>query len=153
MPVLIAGERKTINSELWHACAGPLVSLPPVGSLVVYFPQGHSEQVCFLCHDSKSEINFCFGFWCVSFDYYNFQVAASMQKEADFIPSYPNLSSKLICMLHNVALHVGALCSCDMSYDNESYLRTLSLFFFLHNFSNKTRYIPSDLNPLKWGWL
>ncbi|XP_061354987.1 auxin response factor 19-like [Gastrolobium bilobum] len=70
------GERKTINSELWHACAGPLVSLPPIGSLVVYFPQGHSEQV-----------------------------AASMQKEADIIPSYPNLPSKLICMLHNVALH------------------------------------------------
>lgn len=49
---LVTGERKTINSELWHACAGPLVSLPPVGSLVVYFPQGHSEQVCFLCLDS-----------------------------------------------------------------------------------------------------
>ena len=42
---LTTGERKSINSELWHACAGPLVSLPPVGSLVVYFPQGHSEQV------------------------------------------------------------------------------------------------------------
>ncbi|XP_044463396.1 auxin response factor 19-like isoform X2 [Mangifera indica] len=70
------GERKNINSELWHACAGPLVSLPPVGSLVVYFPQGHSEQV-----------------------------AASMQKETDFVPSYPNLPSKLICMLHNVTLH------------------------------------------------
>ncbi|KAE8688077.1 Auxin response factor 16 [Hibiscus syriacus] len=70
------GERKSINSELWHACAGPLVSLPPVGSLVVYFPQGHSEQV-----------------------------AASMQKETDFVPSYPNLPSKLICMLHNVTLH------------------------------------------------
>ncbi|OIV97342.1 hypothetical protein TanjilG_07094 [Lupinus angustifolius] len=76
MSVPITGERKRINSELWHACAGPLVSLPPVGSLVVYFPQGHSEQV-----------------------------AASMQKEADFVPSYPNLPSKLICMLHNVALH------------------------------------------------
>ncbi|XP_011093873.1 auxin response factor 19 isoform X1 [Sesamum indicum] len=70
------GEKKVINSELWHACAGPLVCLPPVGSLVVYFPQGHSEQV-----------------------------AASMQKEADGIPSYPNLPSKLICMLHNVTLH------------------------------------------------
>ncbi|KAL3642882.1 hypothetical protein CASFOL_013697 [Castilleja foliolosa] len=70
------GEKKVINSELWHACAGPLVSLPPVGSLVVYFPQGHSEQV-----------------------------AASMQKEADSIPSYPNLPSKLTCMLHNVTLH------------------------------------------------
>lgn len=40
------GEKKCLNSELWHACAGPLVSLPPVGSRVVYFPQGHSEQVC-----------------------------------------------------------------------------------------------------------
>ncbi|KAJ7979210.1 Auxin response factor [Quillaja saponaria] len=70
------GERKSINSELWHGCAGPLVSLPPAGSLVVYFPQGHSEQV-----------------------------AASMQKQTDFIPSYPNLPSKLICMLHNVTLH------------------------------------------------
>jgi len=44
---MCAGEKKAppINSELWHACAGPLVSLPPAGSLVVYFPQGHSEQV------------------------------------------------------------------------------------------------------------
>lgn len=40
-----AGEQRVLNSELWHACAGPLVSLPAVGSRVVYFPQGHSEQV------------------------------------------------------------------------------------------------------------
>lgn len=40
-----AGEKRSLNSELWHACAGPLVSLPTVGSRVVYFPQGHSEQV------------------------------------------------------------------------------------------------------------
>ncbi|XP_028075563.1 uncharacterized protein LOC114277815 isoform X2 [Camellia sinensis] len=38
------GEKGCLNSELWHACAGPLVSLPAVGSRVVYFPQGHSEQ-------------------------------------------------------------------------------------------------------------
>ncbi|KAM7513079.1 hypothetical protein LguiB_011954 [Lonicera macranthoides] len=63
------GERKVINSELWHACAGPLVSLPLVGSLVV---------------------------------------AASMQKDTDSVPSYPNLASKLICMLHNVTLHADA---------------------------------------------
>lgn len=47
-----AGEKRVLNSELWHACAGPLVSLPAVGSRVVYFPQGHSEQVClykFVC--------------------------------------------------------------------------------------------------------
>jgi hypothetical protein len=70
------GERR-INSELWHACAGPLVSLPPVGSQVVYFPQGHTEQV-----------------------------AASTQKEADArIPNYPNLPPRLICSLDNVTLH------------------------------------------------
>ncbi|XLR08898.1 hypothetical protein S83_036836, partial [Arachis hypogaea] len=37
--------RKTLNSELWHACAGPLVSLPQVGILVYYLPQGYSEEV------------------------------------------------------------------------------------------------------------
>jgi hypothetical protein len=31
--------------ELWHACAGPLVTVPRVGDLVFYFPQGHIEQV------------------------------------------------------------------------------------------------------------
>ena len=46
-----AGERRVLNSELWHACAGPLVSLPAVGTRVVYFPQGHSEQVTKLLHD------------------------------------------------------------------------------------------------------
>ncbi|KAG0448522.1 hypothetical protein HPP92_027787 [Vanilla planifolia] len=74
------GERKPINPELWHACAGPLVALPPVGSLVVYFPQGHSEQV-----------------------------AASMQKDIEaHIPNYPNLPSKLICVLHNLTLHADS---------------------------------------------
>ncbi|PKA57881.1 Auxin response factor 5 [Apostasia shenzhenica] len=77
MPGGDGGEKKTINPELWHACAGPLVTLPPVGSLVVYFPQGHSEQV-----------------------------AASMQKDIDaHVPNYPNLPAKLICHLHNVTLH------------------------------------------------
>lgn len=32
--------------ELWHACAGPLISLPKKGSSVVYLPQGHLEYVC-----------------------------------------------------------------------------------------------------------
>ncbi|KAL8130227.1 hypothetical protein V2J09_019382 [Rumex salicifolius] len=70
-------EKRSINPELWQACAGPLVNLPAAGTHVVYFPQGHSEQV-----------------------------AASMKKDADAqIPSYPNLSSKLLCLLHNVTLH------------------------------------------------
>eukprot|EP00252_Welwitschia_mirabilis_P016032 TRINITY_DN354_c0_g1_i14.p1 TRINITY_DN354_c0_g1~~TRINITY_DN354_c0_g1_i14.p1 ORF type:complete len:1107 (+),score=229.86 TRINITY_DN354_c0_g1_i14:703-4023(+) len=77
VPQLVEGERKTINSELWHACAGPLVSLPLIGSLVYYFPQGHIEQV-----------------------------AASTQKVAEtHIPNYPNLPSQLLCQLHNVTLH------------------------------------------------
>ncbi|KAJ6352445.1 hypothetical protein OIU76_001636 [Salix suchowensis] len=71
------GDKKCLNSELWHACAGPLVSLPHVGSRVVYFPQGHSEQV-----------------------------AASTNKEIDaHIPNYPNLPPHLICQLHNVTMH------------------------------------------------
>ncbi|KAL8506883.1 hypothetical protein ACS0TY_017685 [Phlomoides rotata] len=71
------GETKCLNSELWHACAGPLVSLPHMGSRVVYFPQGHSEQV-----------------------------AASTNKEVDStIPSYPGLQAQLICQLHNVTMH------------------------------------------------
>uniref|UniRef100_A0A2P2MPZ1 Auxin response factor 3-like n=2 Tax=Rhizophora mucronata TaxID=61149 RepID=A0A2P2MPZ1_RHIMU len=35
----------SVCMELWHACAGTLISLPKRGSLVVYFPQGHLEQL------------------------------------------------------------------------------------------------------------
>ncbi|KAH6789220.1 Transcriptional factor B3 family protein / auxin-responsive factor AUX/IAA-like protein [Perilla frutescens var. frutescens] len=71
------GVKKPINSELWHACAGPLVTLPQVGSLVYYFPQGHSEQV-----------------------------AVSTNRSATTqIPNYPNLPSQLLCQVHNVTLH------------------------------------------------
>jgi hypothetical protein len=34
--------------ELWCACAGPGVTIPRAGELVVYFPQGHLEQVLWL---------------------------------------------------------------------------------------------------------
>lgn len=34
----------TVCLELWHACAGPLISLPKKGSVVVYLPQGHLQQ-------------------------------------------------------------------------------------------------------------
>ncbi|KAH9617072.1 hypothetical protein KSS87_019884 [Heliosperma pusillum] len=70
-------EKKSINPELWQACAGPLVNLPAAGTHVVYFPQGHSEQV-----------------------------AASMKMDVNAqIPNYPNLPSKLLCLLHNLTLH------------------------------------------------
>ncbi|KAK7412545.1 hypothetical protein VNO78_04009 [Psophocarpus tetragonolobus] len=74
------GERRVLDSELWHACAGPLVSLPALGSRVVYFPQGHSEQV-----------------------------AVSTNKEVDaHIPNYPSLPPQLICQLHNMTMHADA---------------------------------------------
>ncbi|GAB4831322.1 Arf GTPase arf3 [Ancistrocladus abbreviatus] len=34
----------SVCMELWHACAGPLISLPKKGSMVVYLPQGHLEH-------------------------------------------------------------------------------------------------------------
>ncbi|XP_023770043.1 auxin response factor 19 [Lactuca sativa] len=76
-PGEVGEKNRLINPELWQACAGPLVNLPAAGTHVVYFPQGHSEQV-----------------------------AASMKKDVDAqIPNYPNLQSKLLCILHNVTLH------------------------------------------------
>ncbi|KAF4361955.1 hypothetical protein G4B88_024531 [Cannabis sativa] len=71
------GSRKSISSELWHACAGPLVSLPQVGSLVYYFPQGHSEQVA----------------------------VSTKRLATSQIPNYPNLPSQLLCQVQNVTLH------------------------------------------------
>ncbi|CAA2970149.1 auxin response factor 19-like [Olea europaea subsp. europaea] len=69
-------QKKSINPELWQACAGPLVNLPAAGTHVVYFPQGHSEQV-----------------------------AASMRKDVDGqIPNYANLPSELVCSLHDITL-------------------------------------------------
>jgi hypothetical protein len=44
-PLSLCAGNEDLDSELWHACAGPLISLPPVNSLVVYWPQGHLEQV------------------------------------------------------------------------------------------------------------
>ncbi|KAL2339329.1 hypothetical protein Fmac_013775 [Flemingia macrophylla] len=34
-----------LYKELWHACAGPLVTLPCEGERVYYFPRGHMEQL------------------------------------------------------------------------------------------------------------
>lgn len=46
----------SIYSELWHACAGPLTSLPKKGKVVVYFPQGHLEQDAMASFSSPLEI-------------------------------------------------------------------------------------------------
>ncbi|XP_073287690.1 auxin response factor 1-like isoform X2 [Primulina huaijiensis] len=39
------GPTDALYRELWHACAGPLVTLPCKGERVYYFPQGHMEQL------------------------------------------------------------------------------------------------------------
>ncbi|KAL1070767.1 hypothetical protein V6Z11_D11G045300 [Gossypium hirsutum] len=36
---------RALYTELWHACAGPLVTVPRELERVFYFPQGHIEQV------------------------------------------------------------------------------------------------------------
>ncbi|KAG2301153.1 hypothetical protein Bca4012_059370 [Brassica carinata] len=38
-------QEAAIYRELWHACAGPLVTVPRQDDRVFYFPQGHIEQV------------------------------------------------------------------------------------------------------------
>ncbi|XVF46331.1 hypothetical protein PTKIN_Ptkin03bG0018600 [Pterospermum kingtungense] len=35
---------KSLDPQLWHACAGSMVQIPQVNSKVFYFPQGHAEH-------------------------------------------------------------------------------------------------------------
>lgn len=37
---------KCLDPQLWHACAGGMVQMPPVNARVFYFPQGHAEHAC-----------------------------------------------------------------------------------------------------------
>ncbi|XP_073145707.1 auxin response factor 1-like isoform X2 [Henckelia pumila] len=39
------GSNDALYRELWHACAGPLVTLPQEGERVYYFLEGHMEQL------------------------------------------------------------------------------------------------------------
>ncbi|XP_008811924.2 auxin response factor 2A-like [Phoenix dactylifera] len=64
-----------LYTELWHACAGPLVTVPRVGEKVFYFPQGHMEQV-----------------------------EASTNQVADQQMPIYNLPSKILCRVINVQL-------------------------------------------------
>ncbi|GMN33235.1 hypothetical protein TIFTF001_004055 [Ficus carica] len=61
--------------ELWHACAGPLVTLPRERERVYYFPQGHMEQL----------------------------EASMHQGQEQQMPSF-NLPSKILCEVVNVQL-------------------------------------------------
>ncbi|XP_050212526.1 auxin response factor 18 [Mercurialis annua] len=35
---------KSLDPQLWHACAGSMVQIPSINSKVFYFPQGHAEH-------------------------------------------------------------------------------------------------------------
>ncbi|GAA0139411.1 hypothetical protein LIER_00962 [Lithospermum erythrorhizon] len=65
----------TLYKELWHACAGPLVTVPREGERVYYFPQGHMEQL----------------------------EASTHQGLDQQLPSF-NLPSKILCKVMNVVL-------------------------------------------------
>ncbi|XP_057474375.1 auxin response factor 2B-like [Actinidia eriantha] len=64
-----------LYTELWRACAGPLVTVPREGERVFYFPQGHIEQV----------------------------EASTNQVSDQEMPVY-NLPSKVLCRVINVQL-------------------------------------------------
>ncbi|XP_075489789.1 auxin response factor 2A-like [Primulina tabacum] len=64
-----------LYTELWKACAGPLVTVPRKNELVFYFPQGHIEQV-----------------------------EASTNQSADQQMPLYNLPSKILCRVVNVDL-------------------------------------------------
>ncbi|KAE9446791.1 hypothetical protein C3L33_21315, partial [Rhododendron williamsianum] len=42
---MLGTARDALYTELWHACAGPLVTLPREGERAYYFPEGHMEQL------------------------------------------------------------------------------------------------------------
>ncbi|KAM0982114.1 hypothetical protein ACFX13_015399 [Malus domestica] len=64
-----------LYTELWHSCAGPLVTVPRERERVFYFPQGHIEQV-----------------------------EASTNQVADQQMPVYNLPSKILCRVINVSL-------------------------------------------------
>ncbi|KAL4361739.1 hypothetical protein GQ457_04G028530 [Hibiscus cannabinus] len=70
-------ERDYFYDELWHACAGPCVYVPRVGEKVLYFPQGHMEQV-----------------------------DACMNQDATIEMPIYNLPSKILCSVMHVQLKV-----------------------------------------------
>ncbi|OMO52358.1 AUX/IAA protein [Corchorus olitorius] len=74
-PATARDAETALYTELWHACAGPLVTVPREGERVFYFPQGHIEQV-----------------------------EASTNQVADQQMPVYNLPSKILCRVINVQL-------------------------------------------------
>lgn len=68
-------QNDALFKELWHACAGPLVTVPREGERVYYFLQGHMEQL----------------------------EASTHQVSDQQLPSF-NLPAKILCKVVNVQL-------------------------------------------------
>ncbi|KAF7842825.1 auxin response factor 1-like [Senna tora] len=81
---LAGATNDALYKELWHACAGPLVTLPREGERVYYFPQGHMEQVVDYLIPNQLE-------------------ASMHQGSEQQMPSF-NLPSKILCKVVNVHL-------------------------------------------------
>jgi auxin response factor len=65
--------------ELWHACAGPLITVPRQDERVYYLPQGHMEQL----------------------------EASTNQQLDQYLPMF-NLPPKILCRVVNVELRTEA---------------------------------------------
>lgn len=105
---VLADAGDELYKELWHACAGPLVTVPRQGDLVFYFPQGHIEQVmnldsC-LVYSFSFLGSFMFTYLCPRF--LLIQVEASTNQVSNQqMPAY-DLSPKILCRVVNVQLKV-----------------------------------------------
>ncbi|GLJ28154.1 hypothetical protein SUGI_0553070 [Cryptomeria japonica] len=73
-----------LYKELWHACAGPCVTMPRIGERVFYFPQGHIEQI------EASITKY---------------LDINNQEAEQQVPLY-DLPSKILCRVTNVLLQV-----------------------------------------------
>jgi len=105
-----------LYTELWKACAGPLVDVPKDGERVFYFPQGHMEQVCsfflIFLHCSTFIVlkhldrNLSLYLYCFLAYGFFMQLEASTNQELNQqIPRF-NLPPKILCRVVNIQLLV-----------------------------------------------
>eukprot|EP01018_Ginkgo_biloba_P017330 Gb_23328 [translate_table: standard] len=87
-PGFVVGVNDFLYEELWHACAGPLVTVPRIGERVFYFPQGHMEQLSIRATACSTTT----------------EVEASTNQGADQQMPLYNLPSKILCRVINVQL-------------------------------------------------
>ncbi|KMT04585.1 hypothetical protein BVRB_8g182410 [Beta vulgaris subsp. vulgaris] len=82
----------SVCMELWHACAGPLISLPKKGSLVVYLPQGHLEEQQ---HNNMPEFDFSCGV----------NSSNNIHNHNTFDSHHNNIPPHVFCRVLDVKLH------------------------------------------------